>query len=70
MIFRSIKDYLKAKEAYLNTPGKIINGRGFYVVKGRLVPDKEYFKHNSRPVYEPPPKENPDKTKLPPSTIC
>lgn len=62
MIYNSISRYLKAKNNYLNTHGKIINGKGFYVVRGKLIPDEEYFRHNSMPAYEPKPKENPDKT--------
>lgn len=67
MIYHSHKKYLRALDRYNQTLGKIINGEGFYVIGGELIPDKEYFNHNSRPVYEPMPRKNSDKTSIPPS---
>lgn len=67
MVYNSIKTYIRALDKYNNTWGKIICGNGYYLVNGHWVSDKEYFKHNSCPVYEPVPRENSDKTNIPPS---
>ena len=60
MIFNNHRDYMSALTNYLNTPFSIINGEGFALVKGRLVPEDEYWANNSRPLYELKQKENPD----------
>ncbi len=68
-IYHDLTDHFNALQNYLGTPGKIINGEGFYIIHGELVPDKEYWEHNSRPTYQPPIKENSDKTNIAPETI-
>lgn len=67
MIYNNHESYLKALERYMATPGKIINGKGFNFVNGKWVKDKEYYAHNSKPTYEPMPKENSDKQNISPS---
>lgn len=62
MIYHDFLAYLTALNSYNSTPGKIINGEGFYVVNDELIPDKEFFAHNSKPVYEAPQKINVDGT--------
>jgi hypothetical protein len=59
-IYHDISDYIQAKENYRNTPGKIIDGVGYYIVDGNLVSEEEYRANNSKPRYEPPMLENPD----------
>lgn len=62
MIYHDLNSYLNALDNYNSTPGKIINGEGFYKVNDELVTDKEFFAHNSKPVYEAPQKVNVDGT--------
>ena len=60
MIYHNVAQYLEAKNLFLNTPGRIYDGHGFYWVGDKWVSDKEFFAHNSRPRYEVAAIPNPD----------
>lgn len=65
MIYHDKTKYFNALQEYLSTPGRIdAFGNGYYLVRGKWIPDKEYFRHNKRPTYEHPLKPNPDGTKI------
>jgi hypothetical protein len=65
MIFHDIEMYIEALAKYHSAPGKIINGEGFVLVDDEWIPAEEYRVHNSRPVYQPLPRSNPDGTCIP-----
>lgn len=69
MIYYDHNQYLKALDVYRNTPAKIINGDGWFFVKGEWVTSKEYFEHNTEPIYQPAPKVNADSTHISSETI-
>ena len=69
MIYTNFTDYFKALNNYLNTGGCIINGEGFALVKGQMIPDEEYWANNSRPLYQVAEKENPDKQNISQSVV-
>jgi predicted homoserine dehydrogenase-like protein len=67
-IYHSISDYINAKERW-KCAGTIIDGIGYFLVRGSLIPDQEYLAHNSKPVYQPMPRENSDGQNIAPDTI-
>jgi hypothetical protein len=60
MIFNNLNDYLPAYERWKQTPARIINGEMFLRVNGVWVHSTEYDLCNSKPIYVPPRRENPD----------
>jgi hypothetical protein len=58
----SIESYLEAIERWNSTRGKVVNGKGYYLVNGEWIPDKMYFQHNTKPYYIQQPKINPNGT--------
>lgn len=65
MIINNHQDYMKAMERHENRSGKIIDGVGYFYVRNELIPDAEYLAHNTKPVYQPMPRENSDKQNMP-----
>jgi len=64
MVYHSIESYLKAITRWRSMVGKIVNGVGYYLVRDEWIPDVEFFKHNTRPTYAIPEKDNPDGTSI------
>ena len=67
-VYHHIGDFLKAQQRW-RCAGTIVDGIGHFLVKGNLVPDAEYFANNSKPVYQPMPRENSDKSGIAPDMI-
>jgi hypothetical protein len=64
MIYHNFDSYTQALSNYINTPGKIINGNGYVLSNGEWVTDEEYNRHNSRPAFQYPNRQNSDGTNI------
>jgi len=62
MTYHQLDDYLRAKNNYENVRAKIVDGKGYYLVGENWIPDKEYLAHNTKPTFNYPYPDNPDKT--------
>lgn len=52
--YHTIKDYIKAKTKWLNTPAVITpSGEMFVLVKGKRYTEQEFDNMNPKPHYEP-----------------
>jgi len=68
-VYHDFTSYCNALSNWLNTSGKIIDGEGYAIVRNELVSDEEFFAHNSRPEYQPVPRDNYDKSGIAPDKI-
>jgi hypothetical protein len=60
MICNTISEYLKCLDRFNNVHSRIVNGKMFVQVKNNWVAISEYLAHNSKPVYQPLRRDNPD----------
>ena len=58
----SVIEYVEQMTIYKNTPFRIKMGKGFYIVKGKEIPMKEYEANNPAPELSKSNDNNPDKT--------
>jgi hypothetical protein len=58
----TVSEYLEKKEKWKNTHFRIKMGKGFYIVKGKEIPMKEYEANNPAPELSKSNDNNPDKT--------
>ena len=65
MVYNSISQYLDALQKYLEPRCRIIEGKGFILVKDNWIDFKEYATHNTKPTYEPLPAQNSDGRAIP-----
>jgi len=67
--FFNLNDYIKALDRYENTPFKIVDGLGYFFIKGEWHQEKDCKGHHTMPTFSVAAKNNPDKTNISQSVI-
>lgn len=59
----NVSEYVRNKTIRAYTPFKIIDGKGFYIIDGKMIPQREFEKQFPLPLVLNKINENPDKSK-------